>query len=131
MSTRNFYMWLCFTVSGSYLCQLYKNVFIEIISVVLISICVAQVFRERLKGYHANPISHYKFRMVYDFVSIVASSCSLLIIGIFFLDKNDGVHFLLYLLHIVPLLPIIINTMLVNRTNSKQPDVKVKNQIDI
>lgn len=122
MSTRYFYRWLCFTVGSSYLCQLYKNFFIYIFSIIVISTYIALAFKERFKGYHRNPISRYKFRMIYDFVSIVAVSCSLLTIEIFCFDKNDGFHYLLYLLHILPLLPIIINTVLVDNANIKKSD---------
>ena len=120
MSTRFFYIWICVTVSGSYLCQLYKSFFINIVSVFVVSASVALLFMERLKGYRANPIAHYKFRMIYDLVLIVVVSCSLLFIGIFCFDKSYGFYYLLYLLHIIPLLPIIIHTVLINKNSIKK-----------
>ena len=64
------------------------------------------VLSERAKVYYENSIARRSFK--------------LLLIEILYFDRNDGFHFWIYLLHVVPLLPIIINTAIVNRTINKQ-----------
>lgn len=114
MSNRCLLVWLCITIIGSTLCQNYKISLVTIISIAATSVSAICFFVRRVKDYHTTHVLHYKLMIVYEVFAVLVVSCSLLLIGIFCLNKDDGVWYLLYLFHSIPLIPIIINTAWVN-----------------
>lgn len=112
-------MWLCLTIVCSYLCQNYKNVFIFAVSIITVSGSIVLFFVNRKKSYYKKHVLHYKLMLTYEIIAMLASSCILIFIGIFYLKKNDGVYFWIYFLGGIPLIPIIINSSWINAKNGK------------
>ena len=118
MSNRYLFLWFVLTLIGTALCQNYKNSLMIIIVAIIISSSMILFFFKRVKTYHTNGVSHYKLMLIYEILAVITVSVSLMLWGVFYFDKNAGVHYILYSLHVLPLIPIIINTAVINAKNN-------------
>lgn len=119
MSNRFLFVWWVFSLIGASLCQYYKNILIVLISVSVIIGSVIVFLLNRIKDYHKKSVLKYKSILIYEIITMIIVSFSLMKIGIFDFNKDDGVYFWVYFLHFLPLLPIIINTAWINSKNKK------------
>ena len=119
MSNRFLFMWWLFSLFCASLCQYYKNTLIIMICVSIIVGSIIVFLFNRVKDYRKKSILKYKIILSYEIITMTIVSCSLMILGIFCFDKDDGVYYWVYLLHLLPLIPIIINTAWINTKNKK------------
>ena len=117
MSNRYLFLWFALTLIGTSLCQNYKNIPMIFIVVTIVTSSILLFFFKRVKTYHINDVSHYKLMLFYEILAVIMVSVSLMFLGVFYFDKSAGVNYLLYSLHVLPLIPIIINTAIIKKNN--------------
>jgi hypothetical protein len=119
MSNRFLFMWWLFILLGTCLCQYFKNTLIILICVSVIVGSIIVFFFDRLKFYREKNISKYKLILSYEIITMIIVSLSLMMLGIFYFNKNTEVYFWIYLLHVFPLIPIIMITAWINIKSKK------------
>ena len=119
MSNRFLFVWWLFLVLFASLCQYHKNTLIVLISVSVIISSIIVFLLNRIKDYRKKSVLKYKPILIYEIITMIIVSFSLMKIEIFDFDKDDGVYYWVYFLHFLPILPITINTAWINSKSKK------------
>ena len=114
MTNRYLFIWLYTLVITTSLCQHQKNVFIIIASIIATIGCIVAFFLNRVRSYAKKRVPHHKLMIFYEMFAIISVTCCLMILTVFFWNKNDGVYVFIYLALSLPIIPIMINTVRVN-----------------